>query len=172
MEDPGAARQRYEQYEKLIITLQQPCSGVEIQDRKLLLKTVYSCFTSENCITCLIKCCPSLKDRANALIFCQNLLKDGYLFPIDEYTPIVDSVDQYLRFQTPYFWPTVNGNPSDFDYSVYLVKTSIRKGAHNMKSNELENLSYLQTKLRRRWGFVLQHAADEIDAAKDRSNSQ
>eukprot|EP00123_Amoebidium_parasiticum_P009026 comp19171_c0_seq1/m.21868 comp19171_c0_seq1/g.21868 ORF comp19171_c0_seq1/g.21868 comp19171_c0_seq1/m.21868 type:complete len:371 (-) comp19171_c0_seq1:545-1657(-) len=171
LEDQESKEKRFERYEKVILAMQHPETGVEVKDRKSLLKTVPSCFTAEAAVNWL-KNHLNFQDRAEALLFCQKLFKEGYLFPSDEYTPIVDSGDQYLRFQTPYFWPSVSGSPTDFDYAVYLVKCNMKKGAKSMKPYELEAFAKMQKKLRRRWEFIVQQASDQINAAKERTTVQ
>jgi len=48
----------------------------------------------------------------------------------------------------------------------------MRKGASSLKPHEMNAFSALQKKMPRRWEFVVQQAADQINAEQDRTNVQ
>ncbi|KNC82839.1 hypothetical protein SARC_04886 [Sphaeroforma arctica JP610] len=99
-----------------------------------------------------------------AKILAQKLFDTGYIFPL-EYGPIVDSEEQIIRFQTPFYWPSISNSVSDFDYAVYLSKLALKKVA--MQDYETQALSQLSNALKWRWEFVQQQAAETMRSYKE-----
>ncbi|KAJ3136831.1 Regulator of G-protein signaling 7 [Geranomyces variabilis] len=108
---------------ELIMRLQDPETGVELKDRKKMFKVYANSFLGSDLLEWVTENC-GLLGRDEGIRYCNSLFREGYIISVDLNDKFSADGSLYI-FQTPYYWPQENWLPSDFDYSVFLLKRSM-----------------------------------------------
>ncbi|KAI8917038.1 RGS domain-containing protein, partial [Powellomyces hirtus] len=107
----------------VLLRLQDPVTGLEMKDRKKMFKVYLNSFLGSDLLDWINQNCDFL-GRDEALRFCATLHREGYVISVDLNDKFTPDGSFYI-FQNPFFWPQEHWLPSDFDYTVYLLKRSM-----------------------------------------------
>ncbi|KAJ3004714.1 Regulator of G-protein signaling 7 [Thoreauomyces humboldtii] len=118
---------RMKSLSELIFSLQDPKSGIELKDRKKMFKVYPNCFIGSELLEWVINNC-NLLSREEALRFCGTLFREGYFMSVELSEKFTADSSLYI-FQSPFYFPQESWTPSDFDYTVYLLKRSMHATA-------------------------------------------
>ncbi|KNC97189.1 uncharacterized protein SPPG_07577 [Spizellomyces punctatus DAOM BR117] len=124
---PNLYTRRIAMMDDVIKRLQDPRTGIELKDRKKMFKMYPRSFLGCDLLDWIQLNC-SFLTRDEAMKFCQTLFNEGYIIPVDLGDKFVPDSSIYI-FQTHFYWPSRVWVPSDFDYTVYLLKRNMRATA-------------------------------------------
>ncbi|XP_025855422.1 regulator of G-protein signaling 9 isoform X4 [Vulpes vulpes] len=112
--------------EALVKDMQNPETGVRMQNQKVLVTSVPHAMTGSDVLQWISqRLWISNLEAQNLGNF---IVKYGYIYPLQDPRNLVLKPDNSLyRFQTPYFWPTQQWPAEDTDYAIYLAKRNIKK---------------------------------------------
>uniref|UniRef100_G1LZL5 Regulator of G-protein signaling 9 n=1 Tax=Ailuropoda melanoleuca TaxID=9646 RepID=G1LZL5_AILME len=112
--------------EALVKDMQNPETGVRMQNQKVLVTSVPHAMTGSDVLQWIAqRLWISNLEAQNLGNF---IVKYGYIYPLQDPRNLVLKPDNSLyRFQTPYFWPTQQWPAEDTDYAIYLAKRNIKK---------------------------------------------
>uniref|UniRef100_A0A3B3VXE0 Regulator of G protein signaling 9b n=1 Tax=Poecilia latipinna TaxID=48699 RepID=A0A3B3VXE0_9TELE len=152
--------------EKVLLEMQDPCTGVKSQPQRLVITIIPHAITGEDIIAWLAD--RFQIDAQEARSFGSMLVALGYIYPLQDHKRLVIKPDASLyRFQTPYFWPTQQWPVEDTDYAIYLAKRNIRKKGI-LELHEQEQYNHLHKWMNHKWDFVVMQAKEQYRAAKER----
>uniref|UniRef100_A0A3B5L4D8 Uncharacterized protein n=1 Tax=Xiphophorus couchianus TaxID=32473 RepID=A0A3B5L4D8_9TELE len=152
--------------EKVLLEMQDPCTGVKSQPQRLVITIIPHAITGEDIIAWLAD--RFQIDAQEARSFGSMLVALGYIYPLQDHKRLVIKPDTSLyRFQTPYFWPTQQWPVEDTDYAIYLAKRNIRKKGI-LELHEQEQYNHLHKWMNHKWDFVVMQAKEQYRAAKER----
>uniref|UniRef100_A0A8C5DM05 Regulator of G-protein signaling 9 n=1 Tax=Gouania willdenowi TaxID=441366 RepID=A0A8C5DM05_GOUWI len=101
--------------EKVLLEMQDPCTGVKSQPLRLVITTIPHAITGEDIVSWLADRFQTGTQEARHLG--SMLVALGYIYPLQNHKRLVIKPDASLyRFQTPYFWPTQQLPVEDTDY--------------------------------------------------------
>eukprot|EP01134_Creolimax_fragrantissima_P002979 CFRG2979T1 len=166
MEVASGKSRRFAMYENIIKAMHDTESGIKLKNQKRFMKTIHSCFTAKSLIDWLVTYI-KFSERSMAKLLAQKMFEIGYIFPL-EYAAITDSDDQLMRFQTPFYWPSISKSVTDFEYAVYLFKLTLKKTS--LASYETQQFGQLNNALKWRWEFVQQQAQETMRSYKEMSS--
>ncbi|KAI9094603.1 hypothetical protein DFS34DRAFT_235793 [Phlyctochytrium arcticum] len=127
--------------------------GIEMKDRKKMFKVYPRAFIASDLSDWIFLNCGFLT-REEALRYCQTLFSEGYIIPVDLAEKFTADGSMYI-FQSEQLWASRLWSPSDFDYTVYLVKRSMRVSAKYLLHEwEEDRLLRLQDAFYQRWEEV------------------
>ncbi|XP_053392686.1 regulator of G-protein signaling 6-like isoform X3 [Mercenaria mercenaria] len=159
----------YSKLERLMQLMNDQKTGVPLKDKKnFLYSTVHNSFTGSDLIIWLTDhICE--QDSLEALHLATFLCMYGYIYPVDIRTYAVkDDKSVFYRFQSPYYWPSMNLKLTNEKYIIYLLKRSKRnKQKHGLEEYEQNALSKLQIVFSDKMGFVSRQAAEQVRLVKD-----
>jgi len=85
IKDPNSkkliTRQKFENMTDLVISMKDPKTGVELKDRKQLLRTFPNCFVGQESVDWMLRNLP-IRDREEAVAMGNKLLTSGYIKPM------------------------------------------------------------------------------------------
>ncbi|XP_035997967.1 regulator of G-protein signaling 9 isoform X1 [Fundulus heteroclitus] len=152
--------------EKVLLEMQDPCTGVKSQPQRLVITIIPHAITGEDIIAWLAD--RFQIDPQEASSFGSMLVALGYIYPLQDHKRLVIKPDTSLyRFQTPYFWPTQQWPVEDTDYAIYLAKRNIRKKGI-LELHEQEQYNHLHKWMNHKWDFIVMQAKEQYRAAKER----
>lgn len=112
----------------------------------------------------------NIEESVEALHIGNLLCQYGYFFPVSDTKNLVVKDDSSLyRFQIPAYWPwhKTNKPPDNVDYSIYLVKRTLRnKQRHGLEDYEMEALASLKKNLANKWECIVLQADEQVRRAK------
>ncbi|GAB5581236.1 regulator of G-protein signaling 9 isoform X1 [Prionailurus iriomotensis] len=172
--------------EALVKDMQNPETGVRVQNQKVLVTSVPHAMTAAWKKECPHHQCIMQDSGSDILqwiaqrlwisnLEAQNLgnfiVKYGYIYPLQDPRNLVLKPDNSLyRFQTPYFWPTQQWPAEDTDYAIYLAKRNIKKKGI-LEEYEKENYNFLNKKINYKWDFVIMQAKEQYKTGKERNKA-
>uniref|UniRef100_A0A8C0WRD4 DEP domain-containing protein n=1 Tax=Castor canadensis TaxID=51338 RepID=A0A8C0WRD4_CASCN len=114
------------QIEALVKDMQNPETGVRMQNQRVLVTSVPHAMTGGDVLQWIVqRLWISNLEAQNLGNF---IVKYGYIYPLQDPKNLILKPDSSLyRFQTPYFWPTQQWPAEDTDYAIYLAKRNIKK---------------------------------------------
>ncbi|ELK12436.1 Regulator of G-protein signaling 9, partial [Pteropus alecto] len=140
------------QIEALVKDMQNPETGVRMQNQKILVTSIPHAMTEA-------------QNLGNFIV------KYGYIYPLQDPKNLILKPDGSLyRFQTPYFWPTQQWPAEDTDYAIYLAKRNIKKKGI-LEDYEKENYNFLNKKINYKWDFVIMQAKEQYRTGKERNKA-
>ncbi|XP_028332848.1 regulator of G-protein signaling 9-like isoform X3 [Gouania willdenowi] len=152
--------------EKVLLEMQDPCTGVKSQPLRLVITTIPHAITGEDIVSWLADRFQTGTQEARHLG--SMLVALGYIYPLQNHKRLVIKPDASLyRFQTPYFWPTQQLPVEDTDYAIYLAKKNIRKKGI-LEVYEQEQYNHLHKWMNHKWDFIVMQAKEQYRAAKER----
>uniref|UniRef100_A0A3P9K102 Regulator of G-protein signaling 9 n=1 Tax=Oryzias latipes TaxID=8090 RepID=A0A3P9K102_ORYLA len=152
--------------EKMLLEMQDPCTGVKSQPQRLVITTIPHAITGEDIIAWLADRLQI--DTQEAKNLGSMLVALGYIYPLQDHKRLLIKPDASLyRFQTPYFWPTQLWPVEDTDYAIYLAKRNIRKKGI-LELHEQEQYNRLHKWMNHKWDFIVMQAKEQYRAAKER----
>jgi len=93
------SRNRYQNMNDLVSAMKNPKNGIEIKDRKLLLKTYPNAFIGQEAVDWMLRHLP-IRDRDDAISLGQRLLQSNYIKHVsDNKKGFRDSQDQFYIFE-------------------------------------------------------------------------
>ncbi|XP_032947196.1 regulator of G-protein signaling 9 isoform X2 [Rhinolophus ferrumequinum] len=155
--------------EALVKDMQNPETGVRMQNQKILVTSVPHAMTGSDVLQWIIqRLWISSLEAQNLGNF---IVKYGYIYPLQDPKNLILKPDGSLyRFQTPYFWPTQQWPAEDTDYAIYLAKRNIKKKGI-LEEYEKENYSFLNKKINYKWDFVIMQAKEQYRTGKERNKA-
>uniref|UniRef100_A0A3B3IEG9 Regulator of G-protein signaling 9 n=1 Tax=Oryzias latipes TaxID=8090 RepID=A0A3B3IEG9_ORYLA len=141
--------------EKMLLEMQDPCTGVKSQPQRLVITTIPHAITGEDIIAWLADRLQI--DTQEAKNLGSMLVALGYIYPLQDHKRLLIKPDASLyRFQTPYFWPTQLWPVEDTDYG--------NPGAAREQYNRLHKW------MNHKWDFIVMQAKEQYRwvAAKER----
>uniref|UniRef100_A0A3Q2DYQ4 Regulator of G protein signaling 9b n=1 Tax=Cyprinodon variegatus TaxID=28743 RepID=A0A3Q2DYQ4_CYPVA len=145
------------QAEKVLLEMQDPCTGVKSQPQRLVITIIPHAITGNK-----NRSLPQARSLGSMLVSL------GYIYPLQDHKNLVIKPDASLyRFQTPYFWPTQQWPVEDTDYAIYLAKRNIRKKGM-LELHEQEQYNHLHKWMNHKWDFIVMQAKEQYRAAKER----
>ncbi|XP_060058604.1 regulator of G-protein signaling 9 isoform X3 [Erinaceus europaeus] len=155
--------------EALVKDMQNPETGVRMQNQKILITSVPHAMTGSDVLQWIIqRLWVSNLEAQNLGNF---IVKYGYIYPLqDPKNLILKSDGSLYRFQTPYFWPTQQWPAEDTDYAIYLAKRNIKKKGI-LEEYEKENYNLLNQKINYKWDFVIMQAKVQYRTGKERTKA-
>ncbi|XP_010615123.1 regulator of G-protein signaling 9 isoform X5 [Fukomys damarensis] len=155
--------------EALVKDMQNPETGVKMQNQKTLVTSVPHAMTGGDVLQWIVqRLWISSLEAQNLGNF---IVKYGYIYPLQDPKNLVLKPDSSLyRFQTPYFWPTQQWPAEDTDYAIYLAKRNIKKKGI-LEEYEKENYNFLNKKINYKWDFVIMQAKEQYRTGKERNKA-
>uniref|UniRef100_A0ABI7WQ76 DEP domain-containing protein n=1 Tax=Felis catus TaxID=9685 RepID=A0ABI7WQ76_FELCA len=155
--------------EALVKDMQNPETGVRVQNQKVLVTSVPHAMTGSDILQWIAqRLWISNLEAQNLGNF---IVKYGYIYPLQDPRNLVLKPDNSLyRFQTPYFWPTQQWPAEDTDYAIYLAKRNIKKKGI-LEEYEKENYNFLNKKINYKWDFVIMQAKEQYKTGKERNKA-
>ncbi|XP_025783283.1 regulator of G-protein signaling 9 [Puma concolor] len=155
--------------EALVKDMQNPETGVRVQNQKVLVTSVPHAMTGSDILQWIAqRLWISNLEAQNLGNF---IVKYGYIYPLQDPRNLVLKSDNSLyRFQTPYFWPTQQWPAEDTDYAIYLAKRNIKKKGI-LEEYEKENYNFLNKKINYKWDFVIMQAKEQYKTGKERNKA-
>eukprot|EP00071_Canis_lupus_P007804 XP_005624331.1 regulator of G-protein signaling 9 isoform X1 [Canis lupus familiaris] len=155
--------------EALVKDMQNPETGVRMQNQKVLVTSVPHAMTGSDVLQWISqRLWISNLEAQNLGNF---IVKYGYIYPLQDPRNLVLKPDNSLyRFQTPYFWPTQQWPAEDTDYAIYLAKRNIKKKGI-LEEYEKENYNFLNKKINYKWDFVIMQAKEQYRTGKERNKA-
>nr|XP_060503693.1 regulator of G-protein signaling 9 [Panthera onca] len=155
--------------EALVKDMQNPETGVRMQNQKVLVTSVPHAMTGSDILQWIAqRLWISNLEAQNLGNF---IVKYGYIYPLQDPRNLVLKPDNSLyRFQTPYFWPTQQWPAEDTDYAIYLAKRNIKKKGI-LEEYEKENYNFLNKKINYKWDFVIMQAKEQYKTGKERNKA-
>uniref|UniRef100_A0A452SXH5 DEP domain-containing protein n=1 Tax=Ursus maritimus TaxID=29073 RepID=A0A452SXH5_URSMA len=155
--------------EALVKDMQNPETGVRMQNQKVLVTSVPHAMTGSDVLQWIAqRLWISNLEAQNLGNF---IVKYGYIYPLQDPRNLVLKPDNSLyRFQTPYFWPTQQWPAEDTDYAIYLAKRNIKKKGI-LEEYEKENYNFLNKKINYKWDFVIMQAKEQYRTGKERNKA-
>eukprot|EP01114_Cavostelium_apophysatum_P001127 TRINITY_DN10968_c0_g1_i1.p1 TRINITY_DN10968_c0_g1~~TRINITY_DN10968_c0_g1_i1.p1 ORF type:complete len:531 (-),score=159.02 TRINITY_DN10968_c0_g1_i1:65-1657(-) len=103
VKDPNAkksivSRNRYQNMNDLIGAMKNPKTGVEVKDRKQLLKSYPNCFVGQEAVDWMLRNLP-IRDRDDGLSLGQRLLTSGYIRHVSDNKKGFRDGEQYYVFE-------------------------------------------------------------------------
>ncbi|KAK7822643.1 hypothetical protein U0070_001991 [Myodes glareolus] len=157
------------QIEALVKDMQNPETGVRMQNQRVLVTSVPHAMTGGDVLQWIIqRLWISNLEAQNLGNF---IVKYGYIYPLQDPKNLILKPDSSLyRFQTPYFWPTQQWPAEDTDYAIYLAKRNIKKKGI-LEEYEKENYDFLNKKINYKWDFVIMQAKEQYRTGKERNKA-
>ncbi|XP_045345473.1 regulator of G-protein signaling 9 isoform X1 [Leopardus geoffroyi] len=155
--------------EALVKDMQNPETGVRVQNQKVLVTSVPHAMTGSDILQWIAqRLWISNLEAQNLGNF---IVKYGYIYPLQDPRNLILKPDNSLyRFQTPYFWPTQQWPAEDTDYAIYLAKRNIKKKGI-LEEYEKENYNFLNKKINYKWDFVIMQAKEQYKTGKERNKA-
>ncbi|ELW67459.1 Regulator of G-protein signaling 9 [Tupaia chinensis] len=153
--------------EALVKDMQNPDTGVKMQNQKVLVTSVPHAMTGSDVLQWITQrlwiSSPEAQNLGNFIV------RYGYIYPLQDPKNLILKPDGSLyRFQTPYFWPTQQWPAEDTDYAIYLAKRNIKKKGI-LEEYEKENYNFLNKKINYKWDFVIMQAKEQYRTGKERT---
>ncbi|KAH0510525.1 Regulator of G-protein signaling 9 [Microtus ochrogaster] len=157
------------QIEALVKDMQNPETGVRMQNQRVLVTSVPHAMTGGDVLQWIVqRLWISNLEAQNLGNF---IVKYGYIYPLQDPKNLILKPDSSLyRFQTPYFWPTQQWPAEDTDYAIYLAKRNIKKKGI-LEEYEKENYDFLNKKINYKWDFVIMQAKEQYRTGKERTKA-
>ncbi|KAL6034496.1 hypothetical protein STEG23_006467, partial [Scotinomys teguina] len=157
------------QIETLVKDMQNPETGVRMQNQRVLVTSVPHAMTGGDVLQWITqRLWISNLEAQNLGNF---IVKYGYIYPLQDPKNLILKPDSSLyRFQTPYFWPTQQWPAEDTDYAIYLAKRNIKKKGI-LEEYEKENYDFLNKKINYKWDFVIMQAKEQYRTGKERNKA-
>ncbi|XP_057569866.1 regulator of G-protein signaling 9 [Hippopotamus amphibius kiboko] len=157
------------QIEALVKDMQDPETGVRVQNQKVTVISVPHAMTGSDVLQWITQRLwvsgPEAQNLGNFIV------KYGYIYPLQDPKNLVLKADSSLyRFQTPYFWPAQQWPAEDTDYAIYLAKRNIKKKGV-LEEYEKENYNFLNKKINYKWDFVIMQAKEQYRAGRERNKA-
>uniref|UniRef100_A0A915JD24 DEP domain-containing protein n=1 Tax=Romanomermis culicivorax TaxID=13658 RepID=A0A915JD24_ROMCU len=159
-----------------LLTMDEICMKMQSTETGLMVKTlkyfrvsVPASFSGQDLIEWLSRTL-KIDDNAECVHLANQLCVYGYLFPVfDNATTSIRDNNTLYRSQIPYFWPSLNSNPDDVEYAIYLSKRLLRnEEKHGLSESEAEAFNKTRELLGHMWDFIQNQAEMQLKLFKEK----
>ncbi|KAJ3043684.1 Regulator of G-protein signaling 6 [Rhizophlyctis rosea] len=165
----GAAMDRKVQaMERTVRKMLDPHRGIELQERKKMMKAYKFAFTGQEFVDWTLKYC-GFFEKSEGIFYGKTLMTEGYICPI-EFDKEFGADSNVYVFQTSQFMPGQPWTATDRDYAIYLLKRDYRmQSKFALNEEEVERAKRLRKQLHKEWKSIdkeaeaLFRAEEEMD---------